>query len=332
MKGPENIIISRTDSIGDVVLTLPMAKALKEAFPGIRIGFMGKAYTKAVIESCEYVDEFIDVHRFMHEEITVCGLSPKAIIHVFPVPAIAKRAKQLHIPLRVGTTNRLYHWFTCNKLIKLSRRKSNLHEAQLNLKLLKALGIKSDYSLTDIAGMYGLHKTEPLKEPFSSWIDKSRYNLILHPKSQGNGREWGLDNFIELIRLLPPGQFKLFVSGTDKERTLLQPLFDAVGNSVTDVCGKMTLDQFISFINACDGLVASGTGPLHLAAALGKYAFGLFPPDKPIHPERWAPVGKKAQFFVSCVGDELKKEDATFIPISPTIVKEGIERGFILVL
>ncbi|RYG01290.1 MAG: glycosyl transferase family 9, partial [Chitinophagaceae bacterium] len=42
---PENIIISRTDSIGDVVLTLPMAKIIKQQFPDCRIAFLGKEYT-----------------------------------------------------------------------------------------------------------------------------------------------------------------------------------------------------------------------------------------------------------------------------------------------
>ncbi|MGI8635906.1 MAG: hypothetical protein ACR2KZ_10935, partial [Segetibacter sp.] len=38
--------------------------------------------------------------------------------------------------------------------------------------------------------------------------------------------------------------------------------------------------------------------PIHLAAALGKDAFGIYPPIKPIHPARWAPLGPKAQAFV----------------------------------
>ena len=60
----------------------------------------------------------------------------------------------------------------------------------------------------------------------------------------------------------------------------------------------MTLEELISFINHCDGLVAASTGPLHIAAALGRYAFGLYPPIKPLYPIRWAPIGRKANYFV----------------------------------
>src|SRR5665647_834862 len=107
-EAPLNIIISRTDSIGDVVLTLPVAKFLKDFFPGIKIGFLGKSYTRPVIEACEYVDEFIQLEDFLNKPVTICGLSPQCILHVFPKRLIAKRAKKIKIPLRIGTTNRLY--------------------------------------------------------------------------------------------------------------------------------------------------------------------------------------------------------------------------------
>ena len=294
---PSNIIISRTDSIGDVVLTLPVATVLKRHFPGIKIAFIGKNYTKPVIESCTSIDLFIDVNDFISTEITIFGEKPAAIIHVLPVPKIARRAAQLAIPLRIGTTNRFYHWFTCNSLVKLSRKKSRLHEAQLNLKLLEPLGITGDLSLEDIGSSFALNATQPLPEKFAAMVDKRKYNLILHPKSQGSGREWGLENFIQLIGMLEPDRFKIFISGIEKERKLLEPIFNEVADKVTDITGRMNLTEFISFIKACDGLIASGTGPIHLAAALGKDALGIYPPIKPIHPGRWAPLGPNAKAF-----------------------------------
>lgn len=295
---PNNIIISRTDSIGDVVLTLPVATVLKEYFPDIKIGFMGKAYTQPVIKACKNVDEFIDVNDFMNGTVKIMGKKPEAILHVLPTPAIALRAKKLQIPLRAGTTNRIYHWITCNRLVKLSRKNSILHEAQLNLKLLAPFKILQEFSLEEVGNSFGLNNIKPLPDKFASLIDKTKYNLILHPKSQGNGREWGLENFIKLINLLDHNRFSIFISGVEKERELLQPLFKKTGEKVTDITGLMNLSEFMSFISACDGLAASGTGPIHLAAALGKDAFGIYPPVRPIHPGRWAPLGPKAQVFV----------------------------------
>ncbi|MBC8032544.1 MAG: glycosyltransferase family 9 protein [Chitinophagaceae bacterium] len=296
---PRNIIISRTDSIGDVVLTLPMTALLKKQFPGCSIAFMGKHYTRPVIEACRHVDVFIDVEDFLKQPVSIEGAKPECIIHVFPVAAIARRARQLGIPLRIGTTSRLYHWFTCNKLLRLSRKNSDLHEAQLNLALLRPFNITGTYSLQQLGPLAGIERLQPLPEALRSILSKDKYNLILHPKSQGNGREWPLENYIELVHLLDLTRYAVFISGTAKERLLLQPLFDAVGDLVCDTTGKMNLSEFISFIHACDGMVASSTGPIHLAGALGKDAFGIYPPIRPLHPGRWAPIGPKAQVFVA---------------------------------
>ena len=57
---PKRLIISRTDSIGDVILTLPVAGELKRQFPQLHIIFLGSSYTKPIVECCPYVDEFAD--------------------------------------------------------------------------------------------------------------------------------------------------------------------------------------------------------------------------------------------------------------------------------
>src|SRR5882757_4528713 len=215
------------------------------------------------------------------------------IIHVFPDKQIAALAKKARITDRIGTRNRLYHWWTCNRLVKLSRRNSPLHEAQLNLQLLKPLGAKELYPLAEIGNCYGLTRLAPLPEEINMLINKGRFNLVLHPKSRGSAREWGLDNFRELIRLVPQQHFRIFVTGTADEGRLVQSLFTEFPY-LTDLTGRLTLGQLMSFLSRVDGLVAASTGPLHLAAAVGINAMGIYPPIRPMHPGRWAPIGPKA--------------------------------------
>lgn len=266
-KLPDNfsVIISRTDSIGDVVLTLPMTGYIKEHFPKCKLIFLGRNYTRDVVTLSQYVDEFISWDE--------TKILPKAdvIIHVFPVKEIARAAKKAEIGLRVGTTNRLFHWGTCNKLVKLSRKNSDLHESQLNMKLLEFLNIPTKVKLEEIKNYYGFTKVEPLSEEWLKQIDKTKTNVILHPKSKGSAREWGLENFSELINSLPENKFKIFISGTKEEGEQAKPLFEKHRN-VTDLTGKLSLKQFISFISNVDALVAASTGPLHIASALGKKA------------------------------------------------------------
>jgi ADP-heptose:LPS heptosyltransferase len=58
------------------------------------------------------------------------------------------------------------------------------------------------------------------------------------------------------------------------------------------------LPQLLAFVGTADGLVANSTGPLHMAAALGRQALGLYPPIRPMHPARWAPLGPHAEYLV----------------------------------
>ena len=295
-------IISRTDAIGDVVLTLPVAGVLRSLYPSARILFLGRSYTEDVIAACEHIDSFLDWDEWRELPAregarTMAATGADCIIHVFPDETIAGVAKKARIAERIGTTNRIYHWWSCNELVRLSRRNSNDHEAQLNLRLLAPLGGRSEYSLEEIGGKYGLTRLVPLPPGLEELLDPQRFNLILHPKSRGSAREWGLENYGRLIGGLPRERFKIFVSGTAAERELLAPLL-AEHPEVTDLTGRLTLGQLMTFISKADGLVAASTGPLHLAAALGIPALGIYPPIRPMHPGRWAPVGPKARVFV----------------------------------
>ncbi len=69
-------------------------------------------------------------------------------------------------------------------------------------------------------------------------------------------------------------------------------------SKVINLTGQLSLDELISFIGNTDGLVAASTGPLHIAAALGKKAIGIYAPMRPIHPGRWAPIGEHASYLV----------------------------------
>ena len=216
---PEKIIISRTDAIGDVVLTLPMAGVLKHYFPDCKIFFFGRTYTEAVIRLSKHVDEFINYDLFLksgNKKKFLQSFDADTIIHVFPRKEIASAAKQAGIKNRIGTSHRVYHWLNCNYKVPLGRKNSALHESQLNLKLLQPLGIENDFSLTEVASYYGFEKVKPLRDDLKNLIDKNKFNLILHPKSHASAREWSLENFKSLIHQLPKDKIKIFITGNRK--------------------------------------------------------------------------------------------------------------------
>jgi heptosyltransferase-3 len=294
------IIISRTDNIGDVVLTLPLASLIKQKFPDATIVFLGKKYIRPVIASCEYINKFIDWDDTQalprEDQLSMFkNLNAEVILHIFPHPEIASLAYKAGITYRIGTSHRSYNWLYCNKRVNFTRKHSNLHEAQLNVKLAKPLGIDSIPSLGEIKTLYGLTKLPEWKG--TELIDKNRFNLVLHPKSRGSAREWEWKNWNRLTEILPKEKFKLFVTGTENEGVEIRKNLLEQHPEITDLTGKMDLAQLIAFISKADGLVACSTGPLHIAAALGKRAIGLYPAIRPMHPGRWAPLGTNAAFL-----------------------------------
>ncbi len=300
-----------------------MAGLIKKFFPKCKIYFLGRSYTQDIIAMSEHVDEFInyDEQESMPESLRISflkKLNADVFVHVFPRKEIALLARKAGIKHRIGTTNRLYHWFTCNTLVLLSRKNSELHEAQLNFKLLDFLKINTSIDLNEIPSYYGFTKLPLLDKINSDLIEKDKFNLILHPKSKGSAREWGIDNYRELVKILPADKFKIFVTGTAQEASLMSDFLQEPG--VHDLTGKLSLNQLIAFIQNCDGLLAASTGPLHIAAALNKKAIGLFVPKRPMHPGRWQPLGNDAHVLVfdeNCESCKNGKECNCITKISP---------------
>ncbi|MGI4862924.1 MAG: glycosyltransferase family 9 protein [Janthinobacterium lividum] len=331
----QTFLVSRTDAIGDVVLTLPVAGQLKRMFPGCRVVLIGRSYTAAVGEACPWADDFLNVDELLKLPATeqvarLRSYAATAIIHVFPHKALARLAKQAGIPVRIGTRNRLFHWLTCNRLVALSRRNSPLHEAQLNLQLLAPLGYATTPPLAEVAELVRLVPAVPLAYQWQQLLaarQLGQLNIILHPRSRGSAREWGLPHFGALARGLHAAGHRVFISGTAAEgEELADWLAEHAAYLAADLTGQLPLPEFIAFIAAADGLVAGSTGPLHLAAALGRHALGLYPPIRPMHPGRWGPLGPRAEYLVF---DKPDCQDCRTAPAACACIK-AIETSTVL--
>lgn len=281
-----------------------MAGYIKQHFPGAEVFFVGKKYTGPVVEKCGNVDKFIDNDILESMSLRKAAAFLKSfgadcIIHVFPDKRLSFISMMAGIKIRVGTSRRFHHFLFLNKKISLSRKKSDLHEAQLNLMLLKR--IIPGFVLPEreqIHTLYNFKRDNVIPEHLSKYIDNKRKNIIIHPKSKGSAREWGLDNFSRLVQMLPYDKYNVIIAGTDNEARLMEGFLKLFRARAHDVAGKLSLEDYISLISFSDALVAASTGPIHIAAMAGIYAMGLYSPMKPIFPQRWAPLGANASYFV----------------------------------
>lgn len=294
----KTIIISRTDAIGDVVLTLPLAGVLKKHWPHLKIVFLAQNYTLPLVQKSTFIDEVWSEQSFSNMDIVERStfLSENKIdvfFHIFPSKIWSKAAKKAKVPYRVGTSRRWHHFLNCNVKINLTRKKSDLHELELNLLLLN----KSIKAFPGLEQLKPYHQHYGLQVEPKVFADKRRH-VILHPGSRGSSRDWPLSRFVQLAEELPKDKYKVLVSGTEAEGQSFRSSFNFT-DDIVDISGAMKLGEFIDYIASCDSLVANSTGPLHIASAVGTHAIGIYPPIRPAHPGRWAPVGQKAEYIVA---------------------------------
>ena len=292
-------------NIGDVIACLPMAGLIKRHYPDVRIVFIGRSYAEPVAMSCAHIDEFVDSQAVLKDHAVLAAARIDVLINPFPHRELAQSAYRAGVPVRVGNLRRGAYARWCNRFVFYGRRGSDLHEAQLNLRDLAPIGIHDRCTLAELPPLMGLTRLEPLAAEHAALLDPARFNLLLHPRSNGNAREWPLAHYADLVRQLPPQRYKVFITGTDSDGAAIQAqnpgLLQLPG--VTPLFGRFTLRQFMAFINAADGMVAASTGPLHLAAAMGRHALGIYPSRVGLNARRWGPIGPRAdaaQLAPSC--------------------------------
>ncbi len=301
--------VSRTDSIGDVLMTLPFVAFLRKKYPSAKISFIAKPYTFPVLKATKIIDNIITPAE-MDSSITHLFL-------VFPRFSIAKKAFFLRIPNRIGTSRRIYNLIFCNKLVNFSRKNSDLNEAQLNFFLYKA--IEKDFNIPDLNTIREIVQNDvrltpyvPLPGDVKKLTEKYDRIVILHLKSQGSAREYPLQLWEKIIpELYKINNTGFFFTGTHKEYLLIKDFIDKYSReNIHNLTGKLNLAEFITFIDSSDLLIANSTGPLHIASFLQKNTIGLFPTLKNISPTRWEPVGKPSTILTAnkkCYECSLKK-------------------------
>lgn len=291
----DRIIVSRTDSIGDVSLTLPMCAWIKDKFPNATLVFLGREYTRQIVSSFDKIDQFLALEDLSDLPLTqrVEAIEADAIVHVFPNREIASLAKKARIPLRIGTSHRVFHWLTCNKRVSFTRKRSDLHESQLNFHLMYPLGLTEIPTIQEVQRLSAYFK--PIEQNLPSLfqqIDLSNA-IILHPKSKGSALEWPLNYYVELSEKLIDLKTPVLFTGTEEEGKTFRHLIPK-NPFVIDTTGQLSLGELIFLISKTKGLVACSTGPYHVAGLCNRRAVGLFSSRRPIHPGRWHALGKNS--------------------------------------
>ncbi len=301
--------IFRTDRIGDVLLTLPLAAAIKRQYPSAKVLFCAQEYTSELVRLCPDVDEVVaipdrDVPLFSADfAARLRALHIDTAVFAFPRPGLLLAAARAGIAVRVGTAYRWYSpLFTHRR--KEHRRGGGAHESGYNLGLLQQIGIDTvDPPMPRLRIPEALDIEAQLLLA-SAGIDTASRFVVLHPGSGGSAKDWPPEYFGELASGLLSARpdLRVLVTGTQREGTLVQRVLSRAGEGAAAFTRDIPL-QILAAVLARAGLVvANSTGPLHIAAAVGRPVIGLYPFQRDCHPRRWGPMGA-ADVFTPPVQD-----------------------------
>lgn len=308
MKSPEKILIVRTDRIGDVVLSIPMAEIIKRKYPDCKIAYFIREYTRALLDGNSFIDEVIiadeseGVITFRKNLNKIKSKEFDACIVVNPTFKITLMMFLAGIKNRIGTG---YRWYSAlfNKKVFEHRKYGDKHELEYNINLLSALGINIQTKSNEIN--FHLRIDSESSQKIDSLLIQNGYKagnkiIIIHPGSGGSSVDLPKEKLIELTRMLAEQKdTSIVITGSKSEESLCKEF--EVSSSVINFSGQLNLSLLKALINKANLFISNSTGPMHITAALGVYVIGFFPKILACSQKRWGPYTEKKSIFVPTI-------------------------------
>jgi ADP-heptose:LPS heptosyltransferase len=299
---PQNLLIVRTDRIGDVVLTLPLAEIIKRYFPDCKITFLIREYTKSIVEGNPFIDEVLILQENEGQPLikeNIKKISRKnfdSCVIVYPTFSLALIIYLTGINNIVGTGYRWYSFFFNQKVFQ-HRKYAEMHELEFNIKLLEVFGIKEKPCKKNINFNLIVKKNQKVNEIINSTVKGNKKLVVIHPGSGGSAVDLPVEKFKELVlMLIERNDIETFITGLESESKLCDSLI--ISKKVHNLAGNLNLGELISLISKADIFISNSTGPLHIAAALGKNTIGFYPNLLQCSAKRWGPYSDKSVVFV----------------------------------
>lgn len=294
------ILIINLAFIGDVILSTPVARALRETYPQAVIDMLVVPVTAGIAELNPYINtvhvydkkgrhrnwryafQLVKKLRTIQYDMVVCtNFALRGAILAWLIGA----------PYRAGYDAQHGKWFLTHAAS--ARRTVIRHEAENYLDVVKPLGIStSDTSLRlTIAEEDRLAiKQQVVRSPGKPLV-------LICPAGSYKRKSWTQDGYRRLIRELAPF-VDIGLIGGQAEKAYLGELNRMSGNLAQVYGGVFDLRQLAAFINAANLLISVDTAPLHIAQAVGTPVIVLFGPTDPAV---WGPRGEKDVVFYSKV-------------------------------
>jgi heptosyltransferase-3 len=288
------ILVTRTDRLGDVILATPVLRKLKELNPSARIGFLVQPQWMPVLQFGSDI-ELIPYDPKGHEGTLLEGIRSQSFDVAYVLkddPVVSRVVRAAGIPVRIGPYSSFRSFFNFNEGKWQRRSRCRMHEAEYNLDLITSLTPAAN---PDELPRAWIETTEDARMRARGFLGKHRLVekgfLVIHPGSSGSSRYVKPAKLHYLAQRLGQKGHRVVVSGGPLEAELLSEFKAAVPEVVLLGSGAgLELDGLAEVFRSAKSVIAHGTGPLHLAAAVGAPVLAIFPPLFVLSSRRWGPL------------------------------------------
>ena len=300
---PRNILVIDFGQLGDVVMSLPALRAIRERFPHAQITVAVGKPGKELLSLSGYANEILEVDRVALRD----GPTLISIGKIIKLVSEVRKAQHdfvidLHsyyetniLGFLSGAPQRLYSRRSNRSLDFLANFKprpvkevETTHLVDRYLDVLKPLGIESvsrapalRTSATEDAAVEALLKKEKAQ---------TRELLVgVFPGAGSSTRLWPLERFVAVAdHLIRNDQVRVIVFAGPEEREMV-PQMRKMFPAGTIFFDRLTIAQLVSAQARLTVFISNDTGPAHIAAAVGTPVVMIM--DRP-DPHSFTPAGE----------------------------------------
>lgn len=291
------ILVVRTDRIGDVLLTTPVLKSLRDNYPSSYIAMMVSSYARECVDGNPYLDRVIVFDKEKYNGLfATLKFSQFLRRENFDVVLIFNPTARLHFLMflarireRIG-----YDWrapFLLTKVVRHVKQEGTRHEVEYNFDLLKPLGIAEV-----VRELY-----MPIKEISEQSVDQVLRGagvsprdriVVLSPSASCVSRLWPPERYAQVADRLAACHVKVILVADKVHQGIVEKVLSRAGSNVIDLSGRFNLSELASLFKRCALLISNDSGPVHIAVAVGTPVISIFGRNQPgLGPKRWGPLG-----------------------------------------
>ncbi|MBF0537742.1 MAG: glycosyltransferase family 9 protein [Nitrospirae bacterium] len=299
------ILVVRTSYLGDVIMTLPILRPLKERFPRARLTFLTSKAASEVLMTNPYVDEVITYDPFWFYPSPksdyikfIWGVKRRSFDLVIEARGDIRELMLLVGPLRAACKVSYDVGGGGFLLTHVVPYEGLTHKVQYHMGLVKYLGCRVDvldwgFYLTQQERARALkiindHNIEP---PF----------VAIHPGSRLSLKKWPLQRYAMLCDIIAQEyNMPVVVFGSAADRDSISGLKRRVRCGVVDLSEALTLREFAGVIAHSRLLVCNDSAPMHVAACEGVPVVAIFGPSKSVETAPYGDIHRVVQKGFPC--------------------------------